>query len=94
MTCENNSTCLRVSAAQYKCHCAEGYTGKRCEFLQTVNFDKDSFIPLPSTATRRNFSMRFSFTTTIKNGLILYQGKVRGLARFLITLVKRLVKSF
>ena len=76
MFCDSNSTCVRVSAAQYKCHCAEGYTGARCQFLQTVNFDRASFIALPSVAGRTNYSMVFSIRTTVKDGMILYQGKV------------------
>lgn len=76
MSCDNNSTCVRVSATQYKCHCAEGYTGIQCQFLQTVNFDRASFIALPSAASRKNYSMVFSFRTTVKDGVILYQGKV------------------
>lgn len=76
MSCENNSTCIRVSAAQYKCHCAEGFGGNRCEFLHTVNFDKMSYMALPSTVNRVNYSIMFSFTTTVRNGSILYQGKV------------------
>ena len=59
-----------------KCHCAEGYTGIQCQFLQTVNFDRASFIALPSAASRKNYSMVFSFRTTVKDGVILYQGKV------------------
>ena len=79
MSCENNSTCVRVSTTQYKCHCAEGYTGSQCEFLQVVNFDRVSFIALPSAANRKNYSMVFSIITSITGGVVFYQGKVSSL---------------
>ena len=41
-----------------------------------LNFDRASFIALPSAVSRRNYSMAFSFITTVKDGVILYQGKV------------------
>lgn len=76
ISCENNSTCGRVSAGQYRCHCTQGYTGSRCEFLQTVNFNNAAFIALQSAANRKNYSLKFSISTTVTSGLILYQGKV------------------
>ena len=76
MSCYNNATCIRVSAARYKCQCAEGYTGAQCEFLQTVNFDRVSYIAMPSTAGRRNYTIMFSIRTTVKDGMVLYQAKV------------------
>ena len=76
MVCENNATCHRIAPTRFECHCKEGFTGVHCQYLQRVNFDKDSFIKLPSLANKRNYSISLSFSTTVKNGLLLYQGKV------------------
>ena len=87
MTCENNATCIRTAPTRYACHCLAGYAGMQCEYLQNVNFNKESYIALPSLAERSNFSIKFAFRTTVKNGLLMYQGKVSLFAKSLLNIV-------
>ena len=76
ISCDNNATCARVSAGLYTCVCLDGYTGATCHFLQRVNFNRMSYLALPSVADNHTFSVGFKFITTVSDGLLLYQGKV------------------
>ncbi|XP_032877772.1 protein eyes shut homolog [Amblyraja radiata] len=81
--CKHGSLCIPTfSTATYRCACALGWAGVHCEnkiMLSTVKFSGNSYAkyndPLYLMRDLRFTSISLNFTTSEKDGLVLWMGK-------------------
>jgi len=65
----------------YVCICHSGYTGKRCEYLTTVQYrNSDSYTELDPLYTARPVNITMVIKTTQPAGVLLYHGNRNHLA--------------
>ena len=78
--CTNGGLCYRTLIDgklenESKCKCQLGYTGAKCELLETVNYQyEDSYLEFESPDLEYPFNLSLSITTEAEYGILLYHG--------------------
>ncbi|CAN7986822.1 unnamed protein product [Ixodes hexagonus] len=84
--CQNGAECVGL-ANSYRCNCPKGYSGPNCEsfvtFDENAGFHGDGWVALsrdllPHTASNSSEVIKLSFSTTERDGLLLFQGQPKG----------------
>ena len=76
-----HGTCLASSPSAYACKCHPGYSGKRCEYLTTVQLaGANPYIQLDPLYTSRPLNLTLVVKTRESAGVLLYHGNSDHLA--------------
>ena len=76
-----HGTCLASSPSTYACQCHPGYSGKRCEYLTTVQLaGANPYIQLDPLYTSRPLNLTLVVKTRESAGVLLYHGNSDHLA--------------
>ncbi|XP_064459482.1 basement membrane-specific heparan sulfate proteoglycan core protein-like isoform X3 [Ornithodoros turicata] len=86
--CQNGAACIN-DGTTYRCNCPKGFRGPTCEFRtlfdESVKFNGDGWVTLsrdllPHAASNSPEVIKLSFSTTERNGLLLFQGQPVGVS--------------
>ncbi len=77
--CRNGGICYqskeKSSSGETFCKCPVGYSGRKCEVLSTVQFDKsDSYLEFETPDMEVDFNLTFSLVTSAEQGVLVYYG--------------------
>ncbi|XP_040361205.1 basement membrane-specific heparan sulfate proteoglycan core protein isoform X4 [Ixodes scapularis] len=84
--CQNGAECVGHGNS-YRCNCPKGFSGPNCEsfvtFDENASFHGDGWVALsrdllPHTADNSSEVIKLSFSTTERDGLLLFQGQPKG----------------
>ncbi|CAN7987967.1 unnamed protein product, partial [Ixodes pacificus] len=84
--CQNGAECVGHGNS-YRCNCPKGFSGPNCEsfvtFDENAGFHGDGWVALsrdllPHTADNSSEVIKLSFSTTERDGLLLFQGQPKG----------------
>jgi len=79
--CQHGVCIATGGGNNYKCQCDQGYTGKRCEYLVSVQFVYDrTYIQLDPLFTVNSINMTLIVKTDQDSGVLLYTGDRQHLA--------------
>ncbi|GIY00781.1 protein slit [Caerostris extrusa] len=78
--CKHGVCFMPSNAKDYICKCSQGFTGKRCEFLTSINFHEGSYVELDPLHTKPDAKISITFATDQNYGVMLYNGESQHLA--------------
>ncbi|XP_074640928.1 slit homolog 2 protein-like [Tubulanus polymorphus] len=80
--CQNGGVCYQPTGSnEYKCKCATGFDGKKCEKLTSVSFKaKGAYAALPPLIVEPTANITFVLTTEQGNGVLMYHGNEQHVA--------------